>query len=1702
MVGRMWGGPWGTPWLAISLVLVLLLSLGINVLQLVRATGERTPHVVSVTKEGPTRQPTLFLDFSAPMVPPGEVDRPLPAGLIRVEPPVANSARFVTPRRLMVQVERPLGLFQHARVTFGPGFCDASGRTLGSGAGVGFTTGQLELRRPPQARFGGDGQAICTLEFNGPVAPNVLREHLLVVDPRGHELAYEFEGEEASWKLTLERAPADGAVLHVLQGLRSRLGPAGLVRTLESHLHWPTTLRAVGTEVTGTHPSRTLALTFSHVLARADVMSFVTVIPRPDDLEVTVKGAMLMLTGSFPPRQVARIHVRSGLAAAAGMILEEDLTRSIHVPPPEPSVRFGQGGCTLSAAARPEITIEGINVPVVEVTLQEVYANNIVPLALRWERSEGLSAPEVTKQIRIGADPDETWKHTLDLADLCGKPPRGVYHLEVSNPESYWGSATRLLQITDLAPVVRVTPSGMVVFVSRLSDGAPVPDAKIQAIDAKNQPCAAGTTDAFGLFVVDRMASTPFVVTITTDDDRAFVDLRTHAVAHAPKDIEGRSTPDGLEAYVYADRGVVRPGETAHLAVLVRTPDGAAAPENLPITMRLRAPDRRVVKRLTGRLDTHGMTAADLPFALDAPTGPYVLEALSPGDDEPIGRVAFRVEAILPDRLEPTLSVPAHDLRPGAKLDIRLAATLLNGDPIGGLPARLRVRYRPVFDAEGQGHTFGDRFAAPTRFTGPEVQQTLDVRGEAIVSVELPAVTRAGMALEATFELEVIDVSGRAAFTRVARRIVPEGLRLGLALPADGPLVLEARSVGGESAECRAVLERIRTVGSWHLEGSRSVWRGEDIPERVAEAAFRIARGQGRVRFPDPGNGRYRVRIEADGAAPAAVGFERWDGETCGLSAAGAPRLGMSLLDGPIRPGQTASLAVNAPIAGRALLTVESSEFLAARVVSLEAGPQRLQVSMPEIAVPNVHVTLTLVRGVRGAGEQPARLLGALAIPLSRPARRLAVSLEMPPQAEPESELELRVRTSAPATLRIHVVDEGVLRLTGYRTPNPLARLEATRRLDTKIADIYATLVERMHFGGDDAESGGGANLAARLDPTAKKTIETVALASQLVQCEREATVSFMLPAYEGRLRVFVVAAGAEGTGATARSLIVKGPISVAIHVPRAVAPGDVFDVPIQVRGDQVTWDLDLEGLERMPQGDGVRVRAGPAPGVAKITVRARDAAGHSVTRTSRLSIRPAAPFTVMHRVLRIAAGERLDGRVPGAWLPGHAQARIVLGQLPGLETLPALERLLEYPHGCIEQTTSRGFSVLAWSELLRATHPEGLAPEDIVGAAIDRVLSMQTSEGGLAFWPGGRVTYDFGSTFGAHFLLEAKRLGRAVPKEPLNALLSHLEGQLHRGCGSAYSARVLALGGRSVAAYLEPLARGALTVEDRADVAAAFLLTGDGQRARSILGQSADPWGAPREQGGRLSSPVRTAATLLGALVDVAPEDPRIPDLVGRLQAEMSTGHGTTQDNAATLLALARFHAQRSAGPAAQGRLTVSGRERVYEGDGLHVEFDPGSEPAFVVEAEGPTTVVLRVSGIPLEPQPEMVERGMTVTRRIEAPQGALKQGRVYRVVIEGRLPAGAENVLITDVLPGGLEIEAARDQEGTLEPDRIEPRDDRVLFFRTQALPTGVFRQTYLVRAVTTGTFRVPPVSAELLYAPELHARSGGGGTIEVVR
>ena len=1178
---------WMRSWqLSLLLFLALVASIGLHVAR--RSAADRV-HIVTLERVDLPLGPEIRIDFDAPMATPEPIDRALASETVSLSPAVPVEARFVTPRRLVLLPARPLTPFTTYRVRFGPALASKDGRPVASegGASLAFASSTFALERPPYPSIDEAGRARVELHFTGDVAEDALRTHAHVRDALGVDRPFELSGAGGCWTLTLATVPGPGAHLELAAGLPPRVGSNSLAVEVRSDLAWSTELALQDVQVDAHGPPSSVRLRFSHPLADQDLRGFVTVAPSPEGLVARLADGDVVLRGAFAADAVYAVTVKAGLVGVTKLRLAKDARRIVRIEPPAPSLAFAREGTVLSTAAVPELEITGVATPEVVFEARRVYADNLVPLALRWTDVETLAGPTITRRIPIDAAPHERWTRRLDLAALLGERPRGVWQLEISDPRVRWRHASTTLSVTDLAPLVRLRPEGLVVLVTRLSDGAPAAGAKVVAWTSARQPAVSGTTDAAGLFVARGFASPVAVVTVETPDDLAYVSLDEHALAHASKDVEGREAVRGPEAWLRAERGLVRPGETARLDAIVRTPIGAAPAEGLPVSWTISTPDGRAWRRIDRRTGPTGLLDLDVAIPPDAPTGAYAVGLSTPGVRSDLGRTAFRVEAFVPDRLEASVVLPAGDLALGAQVRASVEAHLLSGEPAEGRTVRLVARYAPVLDAPVEGFRFGDPEALPRAFDAPPLEARLDAKGRAEIEVSLPASSPSGASWSAAFELEVIDVSGRASHASAVRLARPALPRLGLARPDEAGNEVRVALVGAGTADATATLERLVWKGGYVVRGDRVEWRAEVVAEPVEKRAVAVRDGRGTAAFAKTEDGAFRVSVRAPGCAPASLRFDRWEGRARTASVAdGAPRLLLSTDAPSAGPGAILGVACDAPFAGRGLLTLEGLGVLEAKTVEVRAGPQRFEIGVPADAPATVHATLSLVRAAGAAGGGPVRLVGATPVRIDRPARRVDLRLDAPAEVEPMHPLVVTVHADVPTEVRLHLVDVGVLKLSNHPDADPASFFAAVRRLDTRLADAYVRLLAGVRWAEKDAEPGGDEDaphaLGVRLDPTARATIETVALASRRVLVDGTAEVSFDVPDYEGRLRLVAVAASREGTGAAARDVVVRGPVSVAVHVPRAVSPGDEFTVGLEVRGDRVETHVDLDGLERL----------------------------------------------------------------------------------------------------------------------------------------------------------------------------------------------------------------------------------------------------------------------------------------------------------------------------------------------------------------------------------------------------------------------------------------------------------------------------------------------------------------------------------------
>jgi len=510
-----------------------------------------------------------------------------------------------------------------------------------------------------------------------------------------------------------------------------------------------------------------------------------------------------------------------------------------------------------------------------------------------------------------------------------------------------------------------------------------------------------------------------------------------------------------------------------------------------------------------------------------------------------------------------------------------------------------------------------------------------------------------------------------------------------------------------------------------------------------------------------------------------------------------------------------------------------------------------------------------------------------------------------------------------------------------------------------------------------------------------------------------------------------------------------------------------------------------------------------------------------------------------------LAARNAARIEIPQNWMQGTDRYSLSFSSTPQLKLAGSLRYLVRYPYGCLEQTTSAAFPLLYLADVAKIADPETFedtTPRELAQAGVDRVLSMQSSGGSFGVWTGYRTPYYWGSVYSTHFIIEASRAGYYVPQDAAAAAVDYLERMLHaRGdqqssAVQSYACYVLARAGKPNRSWTYRLFedRDNLAPYSRAHVAAALALMNDLEAAEKILDTEPLPAaGGVRELGGVLHSPVRQAAVMLSAYIEVAPGNKNVPKLVKMLEVSLNANGywSSTQENAFALMALSsyiRHFTDTEAQFDAEVKIQNQPPLAFTHDDRIAIQPDeiPGGAIDVSVSGTGMLYYHWNAEGIPADGETPEHDNLLSVRRRLLDRDGEpiegrpLKQGEVVIVEISiessiRHLPAQQrsryeriQNVVINDLLPGCLEIEnpkiatsdARTGDTGNLSPERVEMRDDRLLLF---AHISGTRRHTYryAVRAVTAGKFAMPPITAFCMYDSEISS-AHGAGVIEVTK
>lgn len=1521
---------------------------------------------------------------------------------------------------------------------------------------------------------------------------------------------------------------------------------------------------------------------------------------------VEVNGESLCLTGlAFD--QDYRARLRAGLPAKSGERLARAEEVVVAFGDKPAYVGFAGDGVILPRLEADGLGIETVNVEKVEISVHRVSDRSLARknmvageaagenrYSYVWDREDGedVGAPVWKGEIAVDGERNETATAVFALGAALDELKPGAYFIRARDAspgadERRPAQAWRWVMFTDMALTTYSGADGVDVFVRSIATARPVVGAELSLIAQNNDILATAVANAdgrarfSGAAVNGEGALRPrMIMAYGPQEDFAALDLSRAPLDLSDRDVSGRAAPSRLDGYIYLDRGIYRPGEIAFISGLIRNDAGRAIGDR-PLMVTIRRPNgTEAESRRIETLDVGGFSF-DYAVPASAARGVWSVSVKADGLERVVGAASFSVEDFVPQRLEVTLEGDEKKpIRPGEPREMSVSSRYLYGAPASGLAVEAEARLRldpnpfPDFSKFRFGPVngrFDERFLTlPNTVTDADGAATLSLNAD-------DAPTGVGAPLRADLVVGVVEPGGRVVRESARIPVRPDDYYVGLKLADD------KNSFGeGETVEVEAVLldwEGAVSEGElewrlveedywfdWYRDGGEWRWRRSFRDILVAEG--REATGGEELaslvsQRLDPGT--YRLRVaQAGGKAVSDIRFYvGWRSHAAGADT--PDQAALTLQNEEVSPGARARLYLNPPYEGEAIVAIATDRVHYVQRMKVEAGGREIIIDTDPAWGAGFYVMATVVTP-RDPGErpQPRRAMAVSYVPFDMEARKLAVEIDAPDLLRPRQTLDLAIDVggAAPGSnvmMTVAAVDEGILRLTKFSSPDPVTHFYGKKRLGVAVRDDYgrmlnANLGAPARFGGDQL---GGEGLT--VVPT-----KSVALFSGMltVGADGKAIAPIEVPDFNGELRLMAVAWSADRLGADSEPLTVRDPVPAELALPRFLAPGDSATATLLIdnvdgaAGDYVV-SISGEGPAQISKAQTFTLAQGEKAtetfeiatgsiGIGAVNLSVEGPEGFAVSRSYPIQSRtPYFPVTEV-RTAALEPGERfaLNEAVLEPFVEGSASLAVSFSRLRGVEPGPLLDALYRYPYGCTEQLTSSAMPLLFVDTLGSAV---GRGPERAirprVQKAINKILNRQSPDGAFGLWRvGDRYANPWLGPYVADFLYRARQEDYAVPQATLDSAyrslaeiarldrwyLASYQTTVYDGGNSndtrehlrrrsaAYALYVLARAGRADLSDLryfhDALLKDTPSPLARAHIGAALAFMGDRARAKSAFDMAEEALGW-NNRGDYYQTPLRDAAGVLALAVESGQSD-RTENLTTLFQSFMKDPKSMhTQEKAHVLLAAQAL--LRQSGPMA---LSVNGEEVA----------DLPPAPSFIPAAadivagvdyrndgEGQIFRSLSVTGAP-KTAPPATNQGFSLTKRIATRDGrpvnlsTVRQNDRLVVVISGTATSSRLHpAIIADLLPAGFEIETILKPSdgggngndgpykwaGALSFPRVAEARDDRFVAAIDVRGRERFTIAYIVRAVTPGSFVMPGAVMEDMYRPGVFARTAVG-------
>ncbi len=1327
----------------------------------------------------------------------------------------------------------------------------------------------------------------------------------------------------------------------------------------------------------------------------------------------------------------------------------------------------------------------------------------------------------------------------------------------------------------------RGTDGSMNFVVTNLVTTKPVSGATIELYDYQLQIIQTLKTNGDGMcdFTFKKK---PFLMVAKSEAQRGYLKLDDgSALSLSAFDVSGEVVQKGIKGFIYGERGVWRPGDTLFLSFILEDKLNTL-PKNHPVEFELLNPQGQVFRKMMKTVGLNGFYNFTTTIEKNSPTGNWTARVK-------VGGAWFtksiKIETIMPNRLKIKLDFGAEQLSVAHKdRNGNLEVKWLVGAVAKNLNAKVEVTLAQTQTTFKKYEDY--RFDDVARNFSSEAQTIFDgninEQGKAVVKPNLTVKDAAPGMLRASFKVRVFEQGGAfsvdqfslpySPYSSYVGMKVPDGQKFSGMLQTDTNHIVKIVTVDSDGkpiSKSKLKVQVFKVNWRWWWDsynGDIANYVGNEYKQPIQDQVISTVNGQGqfvlRVNRPDWGRFYVCVTDEESGhrtGQTVYIDWPAWSGSSP-KGNEGATLLSFSSDKKQYNVGENVKLTIPSSGEGRALISVESgSKVIKAFWAETQKGETTFNFPVTADMTPNVYVNVTLIQPhAQTVNDLPIRLYGVIPVSVEDPNSHVTPVITTPAKWSPETKSSLTVseKDGKEMTYTIAIVDEGLLDITRFKTPDPWSAFYAREALGVKTWDMFdmvmgaygAELSRILAIGGDGDINRKGGKKANRFKPMVKF------MGPFFLKKGETAHHDFMMPQYVGSVRTMVIAGYKCAYGASEKTTPVRKPLMILGTLPRVVGPGETVDLPVdvfamekQVKNVNVkiqtnTMFSPLDGTSKSISfkeiGDEVvnfKLKVNSMLGIGTVKIIATSGSEKAVYNIE-IDVRNPNPKVVNVVESVIETGKTWSSPYTPAGMTGTNKGTIELSSIPPINLGERLKYLIDYPHGCVEQTTSAVFPQLYLADIMELNSDFKIAMDRNIKAGIERLKLFQTSSGGMSYWAGQYNADDWGSSYAGHFMIEAEMKGYTLPsgfmdnwkryqRNQANAWVPRSRDHYYyynNDLEQAYRLYTLALAKSPELGAMNRLKECPdLSISAKWRLAAAYVKAGQPEVAKKLIDSLSYKVPAYSEMAYSYGSSDRDEAMILETMTLLNMKTKAAP-LVKEISAALSRNQWmSTQTTAYCLISVSKFAT--AGGPSTEMKYNVkiNSNAPINLNTKLPVkQIDmvlKGAAPGNVSVTNNGTGILFArviLEGIPETGDQTSVDNDLKVNVNYTNMTGGsidvtkLEQGTDFIAEVQITNPGTRGEYLqmaLSQIFPSGWEIHNTRmdEAESVIKsdyPTYQDIRDDRVYtYFNISPNKTSTFR--IVLNAAYVGRYYLPTIYCEAMYDNTINSRKAGKW-VEVVK